>query len=282
MALTFGEFELEVISGGRFRLDGGGMFGVVPKVLWQKKSPPDERNRILMDTNCLLIRGPAGNVIIDSGYGSKNSPRDREFFSLEEGLPLLANLAKAGMKPDQIDCVILTHLHFDHAGGCTVEENGKLRLTFPKARHVVQRAEWEDATGRLPELRGSYFERDFLPLQEAGRIELIEGDAGILPGISVRVTGGHTRGHQVVLLESQGRRAICPADLCPTSAHLKTFWTMGYDQCLVELRRTKAKLIGQAADEGWLVVLSHDPSIRAAYVGRDPANEFVIREVVPV
>src|SRR5207248_610662 len=183
--------------------------------------------------------------------------------------------------PEQIDVVILTHLHFDHAGGCTyLNESGELRPAFPLARHVVQRREWEDAAGRLPELRGAYFERDFLPLQDAGLIDFVDGDAQIAPGVSVRLAPGHTRGHQLVLIESAGATAMYPCDLCPTFAHLRTFWTMSYDQNLLEVRRVKPVWIGRAADEGWLMISAHDTQTRAAYIRRDAQEEFAIGERV--
>jgi glyoxylase-like metal-dependent hydrolase (beta-lactamase superfamily II) len=144
----------------------------------------------------------------------------------------------------------------------------------------VQRVEWEDAAAQLPELRGAYFERDFKPLQEAGLLDLLDRDSEIAPGISVRLTGAHTRGHQMVLLESRGRTALYPCDLCPTAAHLRPLWNMGYDQNMRETRRAKARWIGRAADENWLVLFAHDPQIRAAYLARDPKEEFIVREVV--
>ncbi|MCE9589427.1 MAG: MBL fold metallo-hydrolase [Planctomycetes bacterium] len=283
MGHRIGDLELEVVSGGRLRLDGGTMFGVVPRVLWQRKSPPDERNRILLDTNCLLIRSPVGLVLIDTGYGGKATQRDRDNFALEEGSPLLRNLAAVGVRPDDIAVVILTHLHFDHAGGVTeLDESGVPRPVFRRAMHLVQRLEWEDATGRLPELAGAYFERDFLPLADAGLLELVDGDARPIPGIELRLTGGHTRGHQVVLLHNSDRHAIYTGDLAPTTAHLRAFWTMAYDQSLLEQRRLKPRLLGEAADRDWLVIFDHDPNIRAAHLARDAKEEFVVRESVPL
>jgi glyoxylase-like metal-dependent hydrolase (beta-lactamase superfamily II) len=282
MTISIGDFQVEVISGGTFRMDGGAMFGVVPKVIWEKKIPPDARNRIPMETNCLLIRTGEATILIDTGYGTKGSPRERENFVLEAGDPLIEHLAAAGVTPGQVDTVILTHLHFDHVGGCThLSESGELRPTFPHARHVVQRNEWEDATGRAPELRGAYFERDFVPLRNAGLIDVVEGDVQIAPGITVHLAPGHTHGHQVVLLESHGQRALYPCDLCPTASHLRTFWTMSYDQSLLEVRRVKPRWIGRAADEGWLLFFAHDMETRAARIRRDPEEEFVVHEIVP-
>lgn len=281
MGLSFGQFELHAISGGRFRMDGGCMFGVVPKVLWQKKIAPDENNRILMDTRCLLIRSQDATVLVDTGYGTKGSDRDHEIYSLESGNPLIEHLAEAGVSPEQVTHVVLTHLHFDHAGGCTwIDETGQLRPTFPRARHIVHQFEWEDATGRIPELKGAYFERDFLPIEAAGLVDKVNDDARVIPGVTLHRTGAHTRGHQIVLIESEGQRAIYFSDLCPTSAHLRTFWTMSYDQSLLDVRRVRPQWTGRAADEGWLAIFAHDPDIQAGHIARDPKEEFIIKDKV--
>jgi glyoxylase-like metal-dependent hydrolase (beta-lactamase superfamily II) len=278
-----GAFQLQSVSGGRLWLDGGSMFGVVPKALWQRKSQFDQQNRIPLDTNCLLVRTGRANVLIDTGYGSKWGERERANYALEDGQPLLDSLAGVGLAPRDVDGVILTHLHFDHAGGCTrLDETQRLRPTFPRARYVIQRREWEDATANLPELAGSYFEQDFLALGQAGQLHLVDGEAEPWPGISVRLAGGHTRGHQIVILESAGQHAAYLGDLCPTAAHLKTFWTLAYDQFPREVRRVKPALLREMADNGWLLVFDHDPRVRAAYLGRGKEEEVVIREVVPL
>ncbi len=277
--MNLGDLDIQIISGGRFRMDGGAMFGVVPRPLWQKKITPDERHRIPMETNCLLIRTGEKNILVDTGYGTKGSDRDRDIFDLEPGRPLLDHLAEHKLSPDDIDIVILTHLHFDHAGGCTyLDEKGSPQPTFRNARHVVQKNEWDDASGRIPELKGAYFERDFQPLKDAGLVEMVEDEAIIAPGVSVRLAPGHTRGHQIVLLESGGQTAIYPCDLCPTFSHLRTFWTMSYDQSLLEVRRVKPGWIGRSADEGWLILSAHDIQTRAAYITRDEKEEFIIKE----
>jgi glyoxylase-like metal-dependent hydrolase (beta-lactamase superfamily II) len=283
MGLSFGQFELHAISGGRFRMDGGCMFGVVPKTLWQKKASPDEQNRILMETNCLLIRSPDTTILVDTGYGTKGTDRDREIYELESGNPLVEHLAQVGIAPEQITHVVLSHLHFDHAGGCTwIDPAGELQPTFPRARHILHQYEWEDATGRLPELKGAYFERDFVPLESAGLVERVGDGTQVTPGVTLHRTGGHTRGHQVVLIESQDQKAIYFADLCPTASHLRTFWTMSYDQSILEVRRIRPKWVGRAADEGWLAILAHDSKSRAGRIRRDDKEEFVLSETVEI
>jgi len=280
--MKFGNFDLQIISGGHLRMDGGTMFGVVPKVLWQKKSEPDEHNRIFLETNCLLVRSEHGLVLIDSGYGTKAAPRDRENFALQEGNPLLDNLARVGVKPEDVDIVILTHLHFDHAGGCTIVESGKVRPAFPRARYVVQQAEWEDASSNKPEMARMYLQDDFLSLEAAGQLQWVNGDADILPGLSVRLTGGHTRGHQIVELHGNERIAAYLGDLCPTIAHVRALWGMAFDLFPLDVRRVKPKILGEIADHGWLMIFDHDPKMMAAYIARDPKEEFTVREQVPL
>jgi glyoxylase-like metal-dependent hydrolase (beta-lactamase superfamily II) len=279
--MQLGDFELISVSGGTFRLDGGAMFGVVPKVLWQKKAPPDERNRIPMATNCLVVRDGKQTVLIETGYGSKATPKERDIFELQAGNPLVEGLSRHRIAPEEIDTVLLTHLHFDHAGGAIWRDpDGTLRPTFPNARYVAQRAEWETATSGAAELEGSYPDENLLPLAEADQLELVDGDVELRPGIRARVTGGHTRGHQAMVIESGGQAAVYLGDVCPTTAHLRRMWCMGYDLFPLETRRVKPALLGQAADEGWLVFWDHDPQVIAAYLGRDDSREFVLREPV--
>src|SRR5687767_12733714 len=162
MSIRIDHLELTSVSGGKLWIDGGNMFGVVPRALWEKRCSPDARNRILLETNCLLVRAAGQLVLVDSGYGQKLDEKARENYAAEEGNPLLRNLATIGVSPQDVTAVVLTHLHFDHAGGCTlIDESGKPRPVFPRARHFVQRIEWDDATGNAPELAGSYFPRDF-------------------------------------------------------------------------------------------------------------------------
>lgn len=274
--MQFGAWQLDTVSGGKLRLDGGAMFGVVPKPLWEKKQPADERNRIRMATNCLLARDGKHTIVIDTGPGGKHTPRERDFLALEPGEPLLESLEALGVSAESVDLVVLTHLHFDHAGGAThLEENGRVVPTFPNARYVVQRAEWQDATGGAAELRGSYPPENFVPLEEAGQLTLIEGDVEIVPGLRSLVTPGHTRGHQSLLLESEGRTAIYVGDLCPMTAHVRSHWCMAYDTQLLETRRRKPEVLGRAADGDWLVLWDHDPDWAACRLRREK-QEFAV------
>jgi glyoxylase-like metal-dependent hydrolase (beta-lactamase superfamily II) len=274
--VLIGDIQVSFVSGGRLRIDGGNMFGVVPRVLWERESPPDDQHRIALDTNCILVRTRDSLGLIDTGYGSKSPPKFRQRHALEDGTPLMRNLASAGINPNEINWVILTHLHFDHAGGATYRnENGGTCPTFPKARHFVQRTEWEDATANISELAGAYTPDDFVPLQEAGLVELLDGDVEILPGVHTQLTGGHTRGHQIVRLQSGDASAVCLADICPTTAHLRTFWTMAYDQFPLAVRHIKPTILNDVADHRRIALFSHDPQITSTRLRRESDNEWI-------
>jgi glyoxylase-like metal-dependent hydrolase (beta-lactamase superfamily II) len=278
--LTIGDTLITFVSGGRLRIDGGNMFGVVPRVLWERESPPDDENRIDLDTNCMLVRTPDSLGLIDAGYGSKAPDKFRQRHALDDGASLIRNLNSVGVAPDDIDWVILTHLHFDHAGGATYrDEAGVLRPTFPRARHVIQRAEWDDATGNIPELAGAYYTDDFLPLSEAHLVELVEGDVEVAPGVRTQLTGGHTRGHQIVRIESAGESAICLSDICPTVAHLPTYWTLAYDQFPLAVRRIKPIILNDIADRRRIALFSHDPHIAAARLAARSENEWIAEPI---
>jgi glyoxylase-like metal-dependent hydrolase (beta-lactamase superfamily II) len=273
--ISIGRIQLTIVSGGRLWIDGGNMFGVIPRVLWERTSPPDDQHRILLDTNCILVRTSDSLGLIDTGYGGKATAKIRQRHALEDGAPLARNLAAIGVPPDKIDWVILTHLHFDHAGGVTYHDGeGRLRPMFPRARHVVQRTEWDDAMGVVPELAGAYHSDDLAPLEQAGLLELVDGDAEIAPGVTTELTGGHTRGHQIVRFESADVSAVCLADICPTTAHLPTFWTLAYDQFPLTVRRKKPIILNDIADHHRMALFAHDPRVTAARLSRDADNQW--------
>lgn len=286
--MRLGEMELLVVSGGRFRVDGGGMFGVVPKVLWARHFPPDERNRILMETNCLLIRTAGGTILVDTGCGTKMTPKEREIWGLE-GEDIISALSARGMKVEDVDTVLLTHLHVDHVGGALMLEppptppsqggERSVRLTFPNARYLVQRGEFEEAQSELSIIRRDYSSEDFMPLQEAGVLDLMDGDAEIAPGVRTWVTGGHTRGHQALLLESNGEKAIYFADLIPTTAHLKPAWNMAFDVFPLETMKRKLEILPRVIEENWLCIFDHDPNVRVARLRRGENGNI---EAMPV
>lgn len=275
--MKLGELEVRSVSGGRFRLDGGSMFGVVPKSLWERKCPCDDRNRVLLDANCLLVRAGTSLLLIDSGYGSTADARQREHCAMQDGSPLIENLARAGIHPDDISVVVLTHLHFDHVGGCTFrDDSGRVRPVFRRARHFIQRAEWEDATSGAPELAGSYFPDDFLPMSKAGLVELVEGEAKILPGITARLAGGHTSGHQIVSIESGSSSGVYISEFCPLAAHLRPRWTMSYDLFPLTVRKLKLALLSEIARKGSVMFFNHDPAVKAATLRQSEKGDFVI------
>ncbi len=277
--MQLGQLTLETVSGGRFRADGGTTFGVVPRALWAKVFAADDHNMIPQATNCLLIRGGDELVLIDTGYGSRLSESQRRRTSSESGDPLLESLESVGVLPEQIGTVVLTHLHYDHVGGALREdESGRVVPTFPNAAHVVQAGEFERATSGRDELRAAYSADWVTPLADAGVLELVEGDVEIRPGIRGIVTGGHTRHHQAVLIESEGQRALYIADLCPTTRHLKNLWCMGYDEELLVTRRQKAELLNRVVAEGWWVLFDHDPETAGSLLERDARGEFTVAQ----
>jgi glyoxylase-like metal-dependent hydrolase (beta-lactamase superfamily II) len=278
--LFIGDIGLRFVSGGRLRIDGGNMFGVVPRVMWEREAPPDEQHRISLATNCVLVRTPDSLGLIDTGYGSKAPAKFRQRHVLEDGAPLVRSLAEIGVRPEDLDWVVLTHLHFDHVGGATYRDaDNRLRATFPRARHFIQRAEWKDATANIPELAGAYYPEDFVPLEETGQVQLIEGDEEFAPGVRGQVTGGHTRGHQIIHIESRGESAVCLADLCPTAAHLKSFWTMAYDQFPLTVRHIKPIVLNEMVDQRRIALFSHDPHFTAARLARKSENEWVAEPI---
>ncbi len=271
--------KLHTIDTGFFKLDGGAMFGVVPKLLWEKKEPADARNRIRMATHCLLARNGDYTVLIDTGFGTKGSDRDREFMDLEPGEVLVGNLSQVGVAPDDVDFVIFSHLHFDHCGGATrFDGRGQVVPVFPRARHVVQAREWRDATSGAAELRSSYDPIHLSALEAADLVTLVDGNHEICPGIRTWPTGGHTHGHHVLCVESRGETALYLGDLCPMEPHMRMLWCMSYDVDVLETRRRKPQVLRQAAEEGWLVIFDHDPDLVAGRIQCDDRSEFRLTE----
>jgi glyoxylase-like metal-dependent hydrolase (beta-lactamase superfamily II) len=275
--LQIGEIEITSVSGGPFRLDGGGMFGVVPKVLWERAFPADERNRIALDTNCALVRVGGRRILIDTGNGTKLARKECEIFAIDPDLTLVGSLAAAEVTPEEIDLVLVTHLHMDHVGGATIRTpDGTIRPTFPRARVVAQRGEWEDALANRSHMRTSYRDENLLPLRDAGVLDLIDGDTEILPGVRTHVTGGHTRWHQAIFLESGGATALYMGDICPTTAHLRGPYNMGYDMFPYDTMQRKLALFEQAAREGWVLLYDHDPVIRHSRLRDDGDGRFSV------
>ena len=259
--MKFGEYRVEIIPDCEFRLDGGAMFGVVPRNLWAKVAPPDEQNRIRMNMNCLFIEGAGEKILIDTGIGDKWSDKHRTMYGIERQRSFDDSLkAIAGVRSSDITVVINTHLHFDHAGGNTrLDESGKAIPSFPNARYFISRAEYEHAETPSERDRASYFADNWRPVKESGQLELKSGDYEVVPGLRMETYPGHNRSMQCARLETNGRTLFAFADLVPTRAHVPFAWVMGYDLYPVETVEAKKKLIPQAASEGWTCLFYHDP-----------------------
>jgi glyoxylase-like metal-dependent hydrolase (beta-lactamase superfamily II) len=281
--MRLGNWQLDTVNGGTFWLDGGVMFGVVPKSLWQNVAPADELNRIQCANHCVLARDGNQTVLIDTGYGGKFAPLDRKFYAMQSGEPLIEGLAALGVPPEDIDTVVLSHLHFDHVCGATrFDGQGRRVPVFARARHVVGRLEWEDATGGSPELASAYPIDDILPLYDAGLMMVVDDGQEIVPGLRGFVTGGHTRGHMALLFESGGQTAAYLGDICPSTAHMRRMWHLAYDTFPMETRQRKPEWLNRAADGEWWILWNHDPHVAASRVARDPKREFIAVDPRPM
>ena len=278
--MKLGAFEIFGVTDGRFRLDGGAMFGVVPKALWQKCCPADELNRIPLNLNCLVIQAHGKNVLVDTGLGDKENAKFQSMFAVERTPSLRDSLRRHGLAPEDIHLVINTHLHFDHAGGNTVMNgNGTLRAAFPNATYYVQQGEYEDALMANERTKASYRRDNFTPVAQLNQWEFLRGDTELLPGVTTVVTAGHTRFHQSVKVESEGRTAFFLGDLIPTVSHLPLPYIMGYDLDPVRTLDTKRWVLDRAFEEDWLLLFEHDPLIQAGHVRKDTDGRYVLEEV---
>jgi glyoxylase-like metal-dependent hydrolase (beta-lactamase superfamily II) len=278
--MKFGAFEIYPVSDGRFRLDGGAMFGVVPKVFWQKCCEADDLNRIPLSLTCLLIRAQGKNILVDTGLGSKEDDKFQRMFAVERTPTLLDSLKRLGLGRSDIHMVINTHLHFDHAGGNTMkEEDGTIKSTFPNAQYFIQHGEFEDAARANERTKASYRRDNFTPIAHVNQWEFLHGDTELFPGITAIVTAGHTRCHQGVKIESGGRVAFFLGDLIPTVSHLPLPYIMGYDLFPIQTLETKRWVLDRAFEEKWLLFFEHDPLIQAGHVHRDQKGKYYLREV---
>lgn len=264
--MRLGDLEFVVLTDGTLRLDGGAMFGVVPKPMWEKKARADERNRILLAMHCLLIRAAGKTILVETGAGDKWNAKRRDIYAFEGSPRLPEQLAQQGVKPEDVDVVINTHLHFDHCGWDTRIVNGKVRPTFSNATYIVQRKDFEHAKAPSERDRASFLAENFMPVEEAKQWQLIEGEQQIVPGVSVFPAPGHTHAMQCVKLEGGGKTAIFLADLVPMTAHLPLAWVMGFDLFPLTTLENRKTILPQIEKNGWLALFAHDPSIRAAYL----------------
>jgi glyoxylase-like metal-dependent hydrolase (beta-lactamase superfamily II) len=274
--IKLGDLELTPLLDGFFRLDGGAMFGVVPKTLWGKRIPADEKNRITLAMRPLLVRGNGKTMVIDAGIGDKMDAKNTAIYGIDRSRNLDHSLADAGLDASRIDLVLASHLHFDHAGGFTTRDAaGNLAPRFRRARYVARTGEWEDATHPHERNRASYLQENFVPLMSAGVLDLVPGDESIAPGVRVVRTGGHTMHHQIVLLESNGRTAVFTADLIPTTAHVDHPWIMAYDLYPMDTLAFKRTFVRDAIDREYLIFFEHDPAIAAGYIRERDGRKYV-------
>jgi len=274
--MIFGDFELLPLSDGSFRLDGGAMFGVVPKPLWERRAPADEKNRIRLGLRPLLVRTGKSTLIIDAGVGAKMDEKSLAIYAVDRTRTLDHSLADVGLTKASIDIVLASHLHFDHAGGFTERTlGGELLPAFPNARYVARTGEWDDATHPHERNRASYLQENFVPLADAKVLDLVPGDGEIIPGVRVVRTGGHTMHHQIVMIESGGRTAVFAADLIPTRAHVDVPWIMGYDLYPMDTLTFKRTFVREAIAHEYLIFFEHDPDIAAGYIRESNGRLFV-------
>lgn len=278
--MRLGDLELRFVSDGRFRLDGGMMFGVVPRLLWERSRPPDERNRVGLSLNCLLIQRGSDYALIDTGLGTNLTPHEREvIWGLAPGPRLLDSLADLGLAPEDISLVINTHLHTDHCGGDTIVRNGRLVPTFPRARYVVQRREWEDFNNTNERTRGSYATQLLQPLAESGQLELLEGETQVAPHLRCIPTPGHTRGHQSILVGEGEKKALHLGDAAPFTVHFERIaWIPGMDLQQLESLESKRRLLNEALANDYLLIFYHEDTLAAARLVKEGDGH----QIVPV
>jgi methylmalonyl-CoA epimerase len=273
---SLGDLELVSLCDGFLQVDGGAMFGSVPKPLWEQEAPPDARNRIRVAMRPLIVRGTR-TMIIDAGVGDKEDTAFVEAYGIDRAKALDESLAEAGIAPEAIDLVLASHLHFDHAGGFTIRDaGGRLRPRFPRAQYIARRGEWDDAGHPHARSRAAYRADNFVPLAEAGVLQLVDDDVSIMPGVRVRRAGGHTMHHQIVLIESGGKTAAFAADLVPTAAHLPEAWIAGCDLYPMETLAAKTQFLKEAVERNTLVFFEHDPAIAAGYIREQDGKRSVV------
>jgi len=273
-------YSWQLLRAGSFRLDGGAMFGIIPKVLWSRLTTPDDLNRITLQTNCLLLRADDGSrtVIIETGFGDKFNDKDRNIFAMEDRC-LLDALAESDVSAEEIDAVILTHLHFDHAGGTTtLDQNGKPVNNFPRAEFFVQQTEWEDALANKSTMSKTYLKENLLPIQE--KVVPVNGSTEILPGIHVEPIPGHTWGQQLVRFKDAKGVVAFAGDVMPTASHAGSAYNMAYDVIPYTNMQSKKDYLQKACDNEWRIIPPHEPGKAVLQVKPHPERkgEFILQD----
>lgn len=273
--MNLGTSSVHVISDGTYLLDGGSIFGQVPKSQWEQYVKPDRRNRVRLALNCLVIQTPESNILVDTGAGSKRADQFKELYGLN-GNKLLKELRGLNLTARDIDMVVLTNLHFDHSGGSTkLDRTGDAVPTFPKARYLVQRDCWDEANGPNERYKDAFYKDDFLPLQEKGLLTLLDGDEEVSPGITVKVADGPARGHQMVLVERGSEKIAYVSDLIRTPYHLPLPYISALDESPNDTLSQKRDILDMVVKGGWLMVFGHGFEHRAGYVqGRNGTTQL--------
>jgi glyoxylase-like metal-dependent hydrolase (beta-lactamase superfamily II) len=264
--MHLGDLEFTIVTDGTIGLDGGAMFGVIPKPLWEKVAPADARNRIRLAMNCLLIRAAGKLILVETGAGDKWTAKESDIYDLQGSHRLPQSLSAAGVRPEDIDIVVNTHLHFDHCGWNTRREGDRIVPTFPNARYVVQRGAYEHGKAPTERDRASFRDDNFAAIDAAGQWQLLDGDTEIVPGVELIRFQGHTPDMQCVRLSGGGRSALFLADLIPTTAHLPLAWIMGFDLYPITTLELKKHWIPKVAREGTLALFAHDTTTPAAWL----------------
>lgn len=278
--MKFGNYECAVIDLGNFLTDGGAMFGVVPKVLWEKKIPSDNKNRIAMKVNALLIQGNGKNILVDTGFGNKLSEKEKKIYDIDQDINMDISLSKHGLSCEDITDVILTHLHFDHTGGATCYKNGSVYPTFPSAVYYLQKKQLEAANNPNLKDMSSFIKDNYMPLVDANILKIIDGPRQLFDGIEILVTHGHTPGQQHPLISGEITSLFYCADILPTSAHIPVPWHMAYDVDPMLVMKEKQNILQRALKENWVLFLEHDPHIVAATVKHDPQKGIVMNNSI--
>ncbi len=278
MSIQVGHFTVHAIGDGTIALDGGSMFGVVPRALWERRYRPDEQNRITLALRCMLIIDGTRRILVDDGIGTRWDGKSRQLYGLGNS-ELDEQLTKAGVTRADITDVVLTHLHFDHAGGTTDDASC---LRFPNATFHLQRRQWKWAHAPSEKDAGSFRPGDYAPLEKSGRLHLLEGNTELYPGVHLFVSEGHTVGLQLVRLEAPGKTLVFCGDLIPTTAHLRTPWVASFDLYPLTTVEEKKQLLAQAVEENWLLFFEHDPQISVCTVKDDGSGHVIVDEITPV
>ena len=279
VTVTLGGTRLTSLDAGECLYDGGAMFGAVPKIIWESLIPADEQNRIRLSLSPLVIETADRKILVDVGFGSRHTKKDLRIFAFDPDRNVETAIRRMGFSPGEIDTVVLTHLHADHAAGATKDSDEGAVPAFANARYIVNEREWQDALDPDPRSFAAYRRDDFVPVEEAGQLDLVGDRHDLGDGVSVVRTGGHTAGHLMVVVEDGGRTAIYPADLVPSRHHVRVPYIAGVDTFPLEVIEQKQKVLADAADNGWLVILDHDVDGNVGRIVRDERGRFAFEDL---